>query len=133
VFQKRMYLAVIIGIVSSFCLALAVEPSDSKSADSNIPGHEYPKIAPQLRDLTPIHHSRPQTTPPDVVQKIFDLSLKNPMWGCCRLSNQLRRQGVSVSNPIIQNILIKNDIGSRYERLTWQRGLREFALLFFKD
>jgi hypothetical protein len=39
-----------------------------------------------LRDLPLIHHSCPQTTPPDVVQRIFDLSLKNPMWGCCRFS-----------------------------------------------
>ena len=70
-----------------------------------------------LRDLPPVHHSHPQTTPPETVQKILDLSLKNPMWGCCRLSDQLQLQGVSVSSPTIQSILIKNSLGSKYERL----------------
>ena len=46
-----------------------------------------------LVDLPPIHKSHPQTTPPEVVEKILDLSLNNPMWGCVRLSNQLKLMG----------------------------------------
>jgi hypothetical protein len=66
-----------------------------------------------LRDLPPVHLTHPQTTPPEVVQKILDLSLKNPMWGCCRLSDQLQLLEVSVSSPTIQSILIKNGTGQQ--------------------
>jgi transposase InsO family protein len=70
-----------------------------------------------LKDLPPIHHSHPFTTPPEVVERILAKSLENPGWGCVRLSNQLKLEGVSVSSPTIQNILIKNGMGSKYERL----------------
>lgn len=70
-----------------------------------------------LRDLPPVHKSHPMTTPPEDVEKILALSLTNPMWGCTRLSDQLKLQDVSVSSPTIQNILIKHGMASRYERL----------------
>lgn len=70
-----------------------------------------------LRDLPPAHKSHPMTTPPEVVERILALSAENPMWGCNRLSHQLRLQGVSVSGPTIQSILAKHGVGSRYERL----------------
>lgn len=52
-----------------------------------------------LKDLPPIHKSHPMTTPPEVVAKILALSAEHPMWGCVRLSQQLKLQGVSVSAP----------------------------------
>lgn len=70
-----------------------------------------------LKDLPPIHHSHPWTTPPEIVERILDTSLKHPGWGCIRLSDQLKLEGISVSSPTIQNILIKNGMGSKYERL----------------
>jgi len=70
-----------------------------------------------LKDLPPIHHSHPWTTTPEVVQRILEVSLQNPAWGCVRLSNQLKLEGTSVSSPTIQNILIKHGMGSKYERL----------------
>lgn len=70
-----------------------------------------------LKDLPPIHHSHPATTPPEVVAQILALSLQNPAWGCCRLSAQLKLRNVSVSSPTIQKILIKNGLASKYERL----------------
>jgi len=70
-----------------------------------------------LKDLPPIPHSHPATTPPETVARILELSLQNPAWGCCRLSAQLKLQGVSVSSPTIQKILIKHKLASRYERL----------------
>ena len=70
-----------------------------------------------LKDLPPIHKTHPQTTPPEVVEKILELSLANPMWGCVRLSDQLKLMGISVSSPTIQKILIKRNLGSRYQRL----------------
>lgn len=70
-----------------------------------------------LKDLPPIHKSHPQTTPPEVVEKILAISLRNPMWGCVRLSDQLKLVGISVSSPTIQKILIANNLGSKYQRL----------------
>ncbi len=70
-----------------------------------------------LKDLSPIHKSHPFTTPPETVEKILELSIEHPTWGCDRLSDQLKFQGVNVSSPTIQAILIKNGLGSRYERL----------------
>lgn len=70
-----------------------------------------------LKDLPPIHHSHPFTTPPEVVGRILEMSLTHPGWGCVRLSNQLKLEEISVSSPTIQNILIKNGMGSKYERL----------------
>lgn len=69
-----------------------------------------------LKDLPPIHHSHPFTTPPEIVERILVMSLEHPGWGCVRLSNQLKLEDVSVSSPTIQNILIKNEMGSRYDR-----------------
>jgi len=69
-----------------------------------------------LRDLPRVHKSHPMTTTPETVEKILALSAENPMWGCTRLSQQLKLVGVSVSSPVIQKILIKRGLGSRYER-----------------
>ncbi|MFQ5861442.1 MAG: IS481 family transposase [Dehalococcoidia bacterium] len=70
-----------------------------------------------LRDLPPVHKSHPMATPPEVVERILALSAENPMWGCTRLSQQLKLSGISVSSPTIQNILAKHGLASRYERL----------------
>jgi transposase InsO family protein len=70
-----------------------------------------------LKDLPPIPKNHPFTTPPQVVEKIVALSLANPTWGCVRLSDRLKLEGVSVSSPTIQNILIKQGLASRYDRL----------------
>jgi hypothetical protein len=70
-----------------------------------------------LKDLPPIHHSHPWTTPPETVERILAMSLEHPAWGCVRLSDQLKLEGISVSSPTIQSILIKHGMGSKYERL----------------
>lgn len=70
-----------------------------------------------LVDLPPVHKTHPQTTPPEVVERIVALSLEHPAWGCSRLSEMLKLQGVSVSSPTVQSVLIKHEMGSRYERL----------------
>ncbi len=69
-----------------------------------------------LKDLPPIHKSHPFTTPPETVERILELSLQHPAWGCVRLSDHLKLEGVSVSSPTVQNILIKHGMGSKYER-----------------
>lgn len=70
-----------------------------------------------LKDLPPIHKTHPQTTAPEIVEQILTLSLEHPPWGCVKLSDMLKLQGISVSSPTIQNILIKHGMASRYERI----------------
>lgn len=70
-----------------------------------------------LKDLPPIHKSHPFTTPPETVDRLLQPSLSHPTWGCNRLSDHLKLEGILVSSPTIQSILIKNGLGSRYERL----------------
>ncbi len=70
-----------------------------------------------LKDLPPIHKTHPQTTPPEVVEKVLAASMEHPHWGCVNLSDWLKLQGVGVSSPTIQNLLIKHGMGSKYERL----------------
>jgi transposase InsO family protein len=70
-----------------------------------------------LKDLPPIHKSHPQTTPPEVVERILKLSLTHPTWGCARISDLLKLEGTYVSPPTVQSILNKHGMGSRYERL----------------
>ena len=69
-----------------------------------------------LRDLPPIHKSHPMTTPPEVVERILDLSLAHPAWGCDRLSDTMKLEGNYVSAPTIQNILNQSGMGTRYDR-----------------
>jgi transposase InsO family protein len=70
-----------------------------------------------LKDLPPIHKSHPQTTAPEVVEQVLKLSLARPSWGCCKLSDHLKLEGIHVSSPTIQGILAKHGMASRYERL----------------
>lgn len=70
-----------------------------------------------LKDLPPIHHEHPLEKSPEVVAKVLETSLEHPGWGCVKLSDYLKLQGVSVSSPVIQKMLIRNGMGSRYERL----------------
>lgn len=70
-----------------------------------------------LKDLPPIHKTHPFTTPPETVEKVVNLSIAHPTWGCNRLSDHLKLEGVNISSPTVQDILIKNQMGSRYERL----------------
>jgi transposase InsO family protein len=69
-----------------------------------------------LKDLPPIHHSHPQTTPPEIVERLLAQSLEQPAWGCNRLSDNLKLQGISLSAVTVQNILNKHQMGSRYDR-----------------
>ncbi len=69
-----------------------------------------------LVDLPPVHHSHPNTTPPEVEQRILDMSLEHPAWGCNRLSDTLKLEGIQISAITLQKILNRNEMGSRYDR-----------------
>lgn len=66
-----------------------------------------------LKDLPPIPKSHPMTPPEEVVQRILAFSLDRPARGCVSFSNALKLDGISVSSPTIQNILIKNGMASK--------------------
>lgn len=70
-----------------------------------------------LKDLPPIHKSHPQTTPEEHVKRVTQLALEHPTRGCHFLSDKLALEGVRISGPTIQNLLSKQGLGSRYERL----------------
>ena len=72
-----------------------------------------------LKDMPPIPKSQPNTTTPETETKILEGSTAHPPWGCVKLSDFLKLQGVSVSSPTIQRILIRNNMPSVYER--WLR------------
>jgi len=110
---SALELAEVLGNVSEVCRRRGISRSQFYEYKRRFQTHGLEG----LKDLPPVHKTHPMTTPPETVRKILDLSMKNPMWGCVRLSNQLRLMGVSVSSPTIQNILIKQGLASRYDRL----------------
>lgn len=71
-----------------------------------------------LKNLPPIHHSHPQTTPDRTINRILEIVRKNPKWGCHRISNKLRTEHISLSHQTVQNILTKNGLRTRKNRLS---------------
>lgn len=69
-----------------------------------------------LKDLPPIHKSHPQTTPEPVVERIRDLALAHPAYGCNRHEAMLAPEGIRVSAITIQKILNDKGLGTRVER-----------------
>ena len=69
-----------------------------------------------LKDLPPILKSHPLTTAPELVERIKELALEHPAWGCNRLEALLMAEGKRVSSVTIQEILNRNNLGSRYDR-----------------
>lgn len=69
-----------------------------------------------LKDLPPIHKSHPQTTAPEVVERIKALALEHPAYGCNRIEAMLALEGRRVSAITVQKILNDHGLGSRYDR-----------------
>ena len=69
-----------------------------------------------LVDLPPVHHTHPATTPAVVEERLLALSLEHPAWGCNRLCDQLKLEGINLSAITIQKILNRNEMGDRYSR-----------------
>lgn len=69
-----------------------------------------------LKDLPPIPKSHPQTTPPEVVERIRALALEHPAYGCNRLENLLAQEGIRLSSVTIQKLLNEAGLGTRLER-----------------
>lgn len=69
-----------------------------------------------LKDLPPIVKNHPFTTAPEHEARVVELSLLNPARGCNFLSDQLRREGILISYPTVQNILNRNGLRKKYDR-----------------
>lgn len=69
-----------------------------------------------LKDLPPVHKSHPQTTAPEVVERIKALALEHPAYGCNRIEAMLALEGRRVSAITVQKILNDHGLGSRYDR-----------------
>jgi transposase InsO family protein len=69
-----------------------------------------------LKDLPPIAKSHPMTTPVEVVERITELALLHPAYGCNRLEALLALEGRRVSAITIQKILNDKGLGTRHER-----------------
>src|SRR5579859_57827 len=61
-----------------------------------------------LKDLPPIHKSHPQTTPPETVQRILELAMQHPSYGCNRIEALLALEGVRLSAITVQKLLHDN-------------------------
>jgi transposase InsO family protein len=69
-----------------------------------------------LKDLPPIAKSHPMTTPPEVVERIAELALLHPAYGCNRLEALLALEGRRLSAITVQKILNDQGLGTRHER-----------------
>ena len=69
-----------------------------------------------LKDLPPIHKSHPQTTPPEVVERIVGLALAHPAYGCNKYEALLALEGRRVSAITIPKILNDKELGTRGQR-----------------
>ena len=69
-----------------------------------------------LKDLPPIPHGHPAMKDQETVQRVLDEAILNPAWGCIKLSDHLKLQGVDISSPTVQKILIRHNLASRHDR-----------------
>lgn len=72
-----------------------------------------------LKDLLPIVKHHPFATTAEHEARVVELSLAHPARGCNFLSDLLRKEGVLISYPTVQNLLNKNGLRKRYDR--WLR------------
>ena len=71
-----------------------------------------------LKNLSSAPHHHPTTTPPRLVKKALVLSRKNPKWGGRKIADKLcESQTVSISHETVRNILNKNGLRTRQDRL----------------
>lgn len=70
-----------------------------------------------LKNLPPIHKHHPQTTPSDIIERIIELSLIYPNFGCARLRDILKSEAINISAPTLQRILTKNGMRTVNDRI----------------
>lgn len=53
----------------------------------------------------------------EIIQQIVEAAFQHPGWGCMRIANHLKSQGISVRPARVQKILMRQRLGSKFERL----------------
>lgn len=70
-----------------------------------------------LVDRPPIPKTFANETPPEVKEKVIELSLEHPAWGPVHVSDHLRLRNVTVSPSTVRNIWVKENMETKYKRL----------------
>lgn len=70
-----------------------------------------------LKDRLPIPKTFPQETPPDIREKIIEVSLTHPTRGQASVADHLRLEGIAVSPTTVRNLWIKEGLETRYKRI----------------
>jgi len=78
-----------------------------------------------LKDLPPIHRWQPQTTPPEVVERILALAIEHPAYGCNRVEALLMLEGKRVSAITVQKILSEHALATRHNQRVMGAVARE--------
>jgi transposase InsO family protein len=78
-----------------------------------------------LVDLPPVVKNHPMKTPDHVSEAVIELSKRNPAWGCKFLEGELSLQGIRISHPTVQRILVAAGRGTVTQRFL---ALEEEAL-----
>jgi hypothetical protein len=125
-----LQLAQALGSVSAACRRAGMDRTSfppRAAGRSGTPGDEWKRRFQTqglegLKDLPPVRRTHPMTTPPAVVERVLALSSDNPAWGCVRLADQLQLEGVSLSSPTVQTILIEHGVGTKVRAAVEARG-----------
>ena len=68
-------------------------------------------------DQPPIPKAFTNETPPELKEKVIELSLKHPARGPLHVSDHLRLRDVTVSPGTVRNIWVKENTETKYKRL----------------
>ena len=61
----------------------------------------------------------PNETPPELVEKILEMTTRYPVYSYVRISQQLRLVGVGASPPAVRCVWQWQGLTLRYKRLPW--------------
>jgi transposase InsO family protein len=59
----------------------------------------------------------PNRVAPEIEDRILELALEKPTFGCQRIANELRLQGVQVSAAGVRGVWLRHDLETRHKRL----------------
>ena len=70
-----------------------------------------------LKDMSSKPHSQPKTTSKEVADRIEELVLLHPSYGCNRIQALLKSEGLSLNHMTIQKIMKRKGLGTQRRAL----------------
>lgn len=73
-----------------------------------------------LEDKSRAHKNHPYKKEDHVIEKILEISLPQPFWGCHKIARILNERGIAISSRTVQKVLKRHHLGSidlRCERI----------------